>query len=79
MALAGSHHDTWMLVAVTDRIFTLRGEEGAGTDEEMRTTYTDLPTLRYLYEPPSSVMTTTIVSGPGPSGLNTLTETKYWV
>ena len=29
--------------------------------------------------PPSSVITTTMVSGPFPSGLKTLSETKYWV
>ncbi len=29
--------------------------------------------------PPSSVMTTTIVSGPSPSGLNTRKDTRYWV
>ncbi len=29
--------------------------------------------------PPSSVMTTTLVSGPRPAGLMTLSETRYWV
>ena len=29
--------------------------------------------------PPSSVMTTTVVAGPSPSGLNTCTETRYCV
>ena len=32
-----------------------------------------------LYSPPSSVITTTLVSGPNPAGLMTRNDTKYWV
>ena len=57
LGLAGSHHDNWRLLDWTERILTLRGEEGA----------------------PSSVITTTMVSGPSPSGLTTLMLMRYWV
>lgn len=32
-----------------------------------------------MYLPPSSVITRTVVAGPGPSGLNTCSDTKYCV
>lgn len=31
------------------------------------------------HSPPSSVITSTVVAGPGPSGLNTCNDTRYWV
>ena len=34
---------------------------------------------KWWCSPPSSVMTTTMVSGPAPSGLKTRIETRYWV
>ena len=45
---------------------------------DLITYFDDFHIFRW-FSPPSSVMTTTIVSGPAPSGLKTRRETRYWV